>query len=268
MSLESAKNYGYVASIIFCIIPIISFIANIPISASLFQTFGDLITNPNTVNTAIFSTFTYLFIIGIGVIVTGLLALILFLIAQYRLSKYYKEPTIFRNILYSILLTIGYVIIVIIAAVIFVVTTATTVITTDINSTSTILASFIAVIAVFAVLTIIWVIIHALLWYRAFSKLSEKSGIDAFKTAGILYVIGMFIPFIGSIAWFFAAKGYKQIQPQQPPTNNNYNTSTYTPQSPTFDRIFCSQCGTENLSNATYCKHCGQTIQTTQKLTN
>ncbi|MCL2642691.1 MAG: DUF996 domain-containing protein [Candidatus Bathyarchaeota archaeon] len=270
MSLESAKNYGYIASIIFCIMPIISFIANIAVFASFFQTFGELMANPNSVNTDIFSTFTYLGVIAsIGFIVgiASFLALILFLIAQYRLSKYYKEPAIFRNILYSILLTIGYIIGVIVASVILFLITAVTVITPEIitdGSISTMLAPIIIAIALFVVLTIIYAIIYALLWYRAFNKLSEKSGIDTFKTAGLLYVISMFIPFIGCIAWLFAAKGYKQLKPQQPPTNNNYNTSTYTPQSPTFDQIFCSQCGTENIANSTYCKHCGQPIQTTQ----
>jgi uncharacterized membrane protein len=268
MSLESAKNYGYIASIIFCIIPIISFITNIAVFAAFFSSFGDLIANPNAVNTdIIFSTFTYLGVIaGIGaiILITGLFALILFLIAQYRLSKYYNEPAIFRNILYSILLTIGYVIIAIIAAAILFLITATTVITTEIapGADTVMLTPLIGTAVLVVVLSIIYVIIYALLWYRAFNKLGEKSGIDAFKTAGLLYVIGMFIPFVSLIAWIFAAKGYKQLKPQQLPTDSNYNT--YTPQSPTVNRIFCSQCGTENLVNDTYCKHCGQTIQTTQ----
>jgi uncharacterized membrane protein YfhO len=120
--------------------------------------------------------------------------------------------------------------------------------------------SIIGAIALFAILTIIFVIIYVLLWYRAFNKLGEKSGVDAFKTAGLLYALGTFIPLLSCIAWIFAAKGYKQLKQQQPPQNNtnNYNTTT------TDNEIFCSQCGTKNLTNTTYCKQCGQPLHTTQ----
>jgi len=261
MSLESAKNYGYIASIIFCIIPIISYTLSASIYAQLFRTITNLITNPNMVtDSSKFTTFNTLEIILIAGLITIALsftALILFLIAQYKLSKYYNEPAIFRNIIYSILLTISYTIAIIITTVLILLATFTTIDTTGNTITFT---PFIIAITVFTVLTIAFIILYALLWYRAFNKLGEKSGINTFKTVGLLFVIGMFIPIVSFIAWVFAAKGYKQLKPQQPP-NNNYNTQTYNP-TPTFDRIFCSQCGTENHTNAIYCKHCGQTIQT------
>jgi uncharacterized membrane protein len=272
MSLESAKKYGYIASIIFCIIPIIGWITNAVIYASFFQNIGDLITNPDTASSFPFAGFQYLEVLAnivLIIIVLSLGALILFLIAQYRLSKYYNEPAIFRNILYSILLTIGFVIIMAISITIIAITAVASAVVTSITPTDLIgsYAPFITVIAIVVILSVIYAVLYALLWYRSFNKLGEKSGINVFKTAGLLFALGTFIPFISFIAWILAAKGYKQLQPQQPPTDSSYNTSTYTPQSPTFDRIFCSQCGTENLTNSTYCKHCGQAIQTTQTST-
>lgn len=274
MSLESAKSYGYRASIIFCIIPIISIIANIGIYAQLFKTLGaQIANNPNAtidpISPAIANSLVVLTsIIGLITGVLGLTALVLFLIAHYRLSKYYKEPAIFRNIIYSIILTIGYVIAAIIAVVGIVLITALTTFSTEFipdigTATSAVYAPLSIILVVFVIITILFVIFNLLLWYRAFNKLGDKSGVDAFKTAGLLYVIGTFIPFVSCIAWIYAAKGYKQLQIQQPP-NNEYYTPTYTPTSPVFNGIFCSQCGTENLSNDLYCKQCGHPLQTTQ----
>jgi heme/copper-type cytochrome/quinol oxidase subunit 2 len=132
------------------------------------------------------------------------------------------------------------------------------------QSFTQLLSGIIVLYAVTIIITLICGIINGFLWYQAFDKLGEKSGIDKFKTAGLLYLIGIFVPIIVTwIAWIFAAKGYKQLKPQQPHANNDYNTSNYT-SPPVFDKIFCSQCGTENFANDVYCKHCGQPIQITQ----
>ncbi|MCL2257506.1 MAG: DUF973 family protein [Nitrososphaerota archaeon] len=262
MTLESAKSYGYIASIIFCVMPIISYISSIVMSVQLFQIFTNILSNPNAeTNSSLLAALTSSSIaVGVGLITVlalSLIALILFLIAQYKLSKYYNEPSIFRNFIYIILFAICYSVIVVIVVAIFFIATITT-------ASVTAVTSVIIAIVVLVVLTIIFIILEALLWYRAFKKLSEKSGVDAFKTAGLLYVIGMFISIVTCIAWYFAAKGYKQLKPQQTPNNDCYTTPTYNPSAtPTLDRIFCSQCGAENLSSAIYCKHCGQPIQTT-----
>ena len=134
MSLESAKNYGYIASIIFCIIPIISFTLSASIYAQLFRTITNLITNPNMVTDpskfTTFNTLEIILIAGLITIALSFTALILFLIAQYKLSKYYNEPAIFRNIIYSILLTISYTIAIIITTVLILLATFTTIDTT------------------------------------------------------------------------------------------------------------------------------------------
>jgi uncharacterized membrane protein len=62
-------------------------------------------------------------------------------------------------------------------------------------------------------------IVNAVLYMRAFNKLAEKSGIDNFKTAGLLYSIGVLLTFvlIGWIlvwrAWIFAATGFHKLKP-------------------------------------------------------
>jgi len=165
MSLESAKNYGYIASIIFCIMPIISFISNAFVFAQLFQTISNLIANPNVAtDPSMLTAFnTVGGIAGVGLIVGALsfIALILFLIAQYKLSKYYNEPAIFRNILRSILLIIGYVIVVTIVMVLVFLTTFATIDIT--GATATVFAPIVVAIAVFIVLTIVFIILYALI---------------------------------------------------------------------------------------------------------
>jgi uncharacterized membrane protein len=201
-------------------------------------------------------------IASVYILIAGLIALILFILAMYRLSKYYKEPVIFKNILYSIILTISYAIIISIVSIVFFVSVLTNssinTITGDTASISTFASGFIAILAT----AVIFGVLNAFLWWRAFTKLGEKSGVDTFKTVGLLYLLGL-VPFIGNIlifvAWLFAAKGFKQLQPQPTPITPNYTTPTTLA---SFDKIYCSYCGTENDATITYCKHCGNPTQT------
>ena len=55
-------------------------------------------------------------------------------------------------------------------------------------------------------------IVNGVLYMRAFNKLKEKSGVDNFGTAGLLYLIGVFIPLITWIAWIFAAMGFNKLK--------------------------------------------------------
>jgi len=269
MSLESAKKYGFISSIINIILPImVIFMVLGVIYLMIYQVI-------NTVNPS------GPFVLGIGLIagivvamVAGIFALILFFLSMYRLSKYYREPAIFRNVLYGFLIsTIGSIIIYAI-----VMTLILTTITSD--SGTLINADFMNFLAQFMIsyiiifsATLIFAIINGFLYWKAFTKLGEKSGIETFNTVGILFLVGSIIPGAGQIilwiAWIFAAKSYKQIQPQIIPNLNATDTTNHTPQTtqtsppPNFDKNYCTYCGTENI-NAIYCKHCGNPIQTTQ----
>ena len=55
-------------------------------------------------------------------------------------------------------------------------------------------------------------IVNGVLYMRSFNKLKEKSGVDNFGTAGLLYLIGVFIPIIAWIAWIFAAMGFNKLK--------------------------------------------------------
>jgi len=266
MSLETGKKYGYIASVINSILPILSIIMVIFMFTQLFQSIGYMLDNPGASNVPpTFGALNTAILTPLSTVagVLGLVALILIFIAHYELSKYYNEPAIFKKLVYSIILTIAYVVIAIVVAVIFVIALVGTAVTTnlvpDMGTTMSTPIMLVGVL-VFVVMTVIFVILYGLLWYRAFNKLGEKSGINNFKTAGLFFLIGSFIPFLSWVAWILAAQGYKQLKPQQP-LNNNNDTQTYTQQpSQTFANIYCSQCGTENPTNSIYCKNCGQTI--------
>ena len=103
-------------------------------------------------------------------------------------------------------------------------------------------------------------IVNGVLYMRAFNKLKEKSGVDNFGTAGLLILIGVFIPIIAWIAWIFAAMGFKKLKaapaaspyvpyPVQPPLSTQMQTKR------------CPNCGTENRSDALYCSNCGKPLQ-------
>jgi uncharacterized membrane protein len=263
MSFEVAKKYGYRASVMNVILPIAAIIILLGATAALFY---QIFANPAVASTSV--TFLVGFIIGFSIIImiAGISALILFILSMHKLANYYKEPKIFKNILYGFLSSVisGITISVVstLMTTIFATSTAENIIIDPYtgNGFSAIAQLFGQIIAVYAVIIIISLIcgiIHAILWYQAFDLLGEKSGIEKFKTVGLLYLIGMFVPIVSWIAWIYAAKAYKQLQPQ--PT---------TTQQPNFNKIYCNQCGTENLTNTTYCNNCNQPLHTTQTNTN
>jgi len=261
MSLESAKKYGYISSIINVILPIVSIFILI---GTLYLIFSSIVAN----STEFMAGPGLIAGLLIAVAATGVIALILFFLSMYRLSNYYKEPAIFRNVLYGFLLTIigG-----IISAVIILGFTST--ITTELLDTTTtgnfmaVVSQFIIVYAATLIVSMIFTIINGVFYWKAFTVLGEKSGVGNFKTTGLLYLIGSVTSIIGVgsiviwIAWIFATQSYKQLQPQPNPVFS-YNTDTAT-QQPYFGKIYCSACGTENISNTCYCKHCGKLLQTT-----
>ena len=270
MSFESAKKHGYRASVLNVILPAAAIIMSI---ASLVALFYQIATNPQNTEPI---TFLSGFIIGFSIVIAiaGIAALILFMLSMHRLSNYYKEPTIFKNILYAFLLSIigG------ITSSIITIFMTTSLSTSIINNATpeylgdTLLTTLMSIITVYTLvlsIALIFAIISGFLYYRAFNKLGEKSGIEKFKTAGLLYLIGSVLLIMGAgsiitwIAWIFAAQGYKQLKPQPTFNPENNPTTTTTPQ-PNTNKIYCSYCGTENNTNINYCHQCGQPLHTTQ----
>lgn len=106
----------------------------------------------------------------------------------------------------------------------------------------------------------VFAIVNGLLYMRAFNKLGEKSGVDNFGTAGLLYLIGAIIPLVGWIAWIFAAIGFHKLKPV-PATAPTVSYQTQPPLSSTAQTKRCPNCGTENSADALYCSSCGKTLQ-------
>jgi len=265
VSLESAKKYGFIASMIQIIIPILTLAL---LGIFYYQLFYQIISGQS------FSTFgTSIIITGVSIVtgIVGIVGFILFLLSMHKLSNIYSEPKIFRNIIYGFLISIIAGIIISILAVIIIVPMSSSVTTLPYPDTAaTVVMSVIGVLAVLIGGIVIISIINGFFYWKAFTKLGEKSGVDAFKTTGILYLIGSILQIVGIgsiicwIAWIFAADGYRKLQPQ--PTTIDTTSYTSASASGISGKIFCSYCGIENdaYDNSNYCKHCGKTLHTNQ----
>jgi uncharacterized membrane protein len=258
MSFESGKKYGYIASMINVILPVIVIILYLFLFISQL---GSLSTS--RVGASMFPAGLSL-VMSASITVIGLISFILFMLSMYNLSKYYSEPVIFRNILYAFVLNIIVSIIAWITVAVYISSLISQIpqgaLTT---STTSSIASLIIAFLIFLVIALAFLIITAVLYWRAFNKLGEKSSIENFKTAGLLYLIGSVLCIIAVgiiliwIAWIYAAKAYKQLNPQPyaaPPTNFN------APQTGT-SKSYCSYCGTQNDADAAFCKNCGKALR-------
>jgi uncharacterized membrane protein len=203
--------------------------------------------------------------ISIGAAVASIIAFVLFFITMHRLSKHYKEPAIFRNILYSLILNIIMCIVIGVMIAAFIPLVGTQFVLDSITDATIMQTALLAIMLFIAAtcIAIFTVIISGVLHWRAFTKLGEKSGVDSFKTAGLLFMLGSILQIIGIgailcwISWIYAAKGFKQIQPINNSVNYTANNS---------NKIYCSHCGIENNTdnNTNYCSHCGKTLYTNQ----
>jgi uncharacterized membrane protein len=253
VSLESGKKYGFTASIINVIMPVVAVVLVLGMISYLL-----------TARPTGWSPFLTGVFAGTSVVIlaAGIIGLILFFLAMYHLAQYYNEPTIFRYPIYGFIVTIiGAVIAGIIEFGYIAIIVTQIPQTPTASNVAPIMAQFmILFLAVFAV-AFVCGIINAILYWRGFNRLGEKSGEDAFKTAGLLYLIGTLLMIIAVgviivwIAWIYAAKGYRQLQPKPAPI-----TSTYPPAPPSSGKIYCGYCGTENSQNDIYCKHCGKPL--------
>jgi uncharacterized membrane protein len=256
VSLEVGRKYGYYASIINVVLPIIGAIGFVAVIISVIAASASSYAN-GAVGTSIFTFGVGVVALIVGVVVLAIIGFILFMVAMHNLSNYYKEPVIFKNVLYAFILTIiEYVAAFLIyIAVVF---TAFRTIDTTPNPSS---VSPQPVLLVYVVFIVVWVgfgLINGVLYMRAFNKLKERSGVDNFGTAGILYLIGVIVPIIGWIAWIFAAMGFNKLTAA--PTNPQY--APYAPQPPpmsyTMQTKRCPNCGAENTPDALYCQNCGK----------
>jgi len=256
MSLETGRKLGLTASLITIIVPIVMVALYSVLIFSLISTFQNLFISGGSTPIPSGSPFLSSGIISIAFIALGFISfigLILFIIAMHQLSQYYNEPIIFRNIIYSIVISIvGAVVLVAILFAVIASTLMNTVVSTPTAASSFVWAFIIALIVVIAVAIAIGVV-SALLYKRAFNKLAEKSGVHSFDTAGLLILIGVFIPIVSWVGWIFATSGFNALKPK--PYSPMPTAPTITTQIK-----FCLNCGMANNVNAAYCKNCGKQL--------
>lgn len=260
MPLESGRKLGLISSLLTVFLPVVGVIAAVIFVLSLFASlpFG---TGTFTPSPFLFSAGLITLLIALGV--TGIIAYILFIVAMYQLSHYYNESGIFKNILYAVILNIVGLIVVFGLVFAFILSSIGSIAQTNTPSTITplvtqIIFSYVAIIGV----AVVFGIVSAILYMRAFNKLADKSGVDSFRTAGLLYLIGALLTIVGIggliswISWIFAAMGFHKLKPSATPT------VSYQTQLPlnTVQTKRCPYCGTENSADALYCRSCGKTL--------
>ena len=153
-----------------------------------------------------------LLVIGSFVPFLGIVGLILLLIGMNDLAEYYKDKSIFQNVLYGVIFgIIG------IAAVGLGVLSVFTG------------AGLVVGVILGLVVAFIFYIIMAVYFRRAFDSLANKTGEEKFKTAGLLLFIGAILTIIAIglilifVAWilitvaFFSLKTAAEPPPPPPP---------------------------------------------------
>ncbi len=264
MSLESGKNLGFIASIINIVVPVVMGVVLIAFYAVLFsQLFASIQTGITT--TPFFAGTVFFAVIGI-VIAAGVLALVgyvLFLVAMHRLSQYYSERSVFSNLIRALVIQIvtAVVIAVLVFALLFI-SYSSIIAGSTTTSPPTGVLSLLGVYAVAGIVGFVVSIYCALLYKRSFDRLAEKSGVDNFRTTGLLYLIGTILNIAGVgsiivwIGWIFAAMGYRKLQPLP------VAPAPFVPPYQTGPAVAkrCSACGVENSSDALYCRNCGRLL--------
>ncbi|MDH5461091.1 MAG: DUF996 domain-containing protein [Candidatus Bathyarchaeota archaeon] len=197
---------------------------------------------------AIGSVFPFLSLVGI----------ILVLVAMRRLADYYEEQGIFDNALWGFIFGIIGIVGAIIVFILLIFTGAIWSVTTGFPFASS------AVIGGIIVAIIVWFVfslLQAIYYRRAFTILSEKSEEKMFDSAGLLLLIGAILTIIligalvSLVAWILVAVGFFSIKTLPTPL-----PPLAVPQAPTAptEKIYCQYCGTENKSDAVFCKKCGK----------
>ncbi len=261
MSLETGKKLGFTASVIYLITPIIIGAAYIGFFLILLGSITSAF-NGSTFTGAVGNTFFSVIgftgvIIAMGVL--SLIALVLFLVSMYTLAQYYSEPGIFKNALYSVIVGIVGSVTGVVALLAFLVPATVTTSSYSsqyppVSSVSLLMVVLLAMVVVFFVVGIV----SAVLMRRAFTKLADKSGVDHFRTAGLLYLIGIIIPFVAYIGWIFAALGYRKLAPPQQ-TVGGYAATPHVASSMGPVKQ-CLHCGAENSVDARFCRVCGSPL--------
>ncbi len=184
----------------------------------------------------------------------------MFMYAMYSVSKYYNEPAIFKNVLYAFIVsTISGVVFVALEFTVFISAFSGIFPTNTSSPAAPVFTQVIFTYAAVIVVALAFGVVNGLLYMRAFNKLKETTGVDNFGTAGLLYLIGVFIPFIIWVAWIFAAMGFNKLK-SLPVTPQIGSYFTQQPLSSAMLAKRCPNCGTENRNDSIFCSNCGKPL--------
>ena len=159
----------------------------------------------------------------------SLVGIILVLVAMRGLADYYKESSLFKNALYGFIFGI----IGVVAAIVLFVLYFFSLFATSTTSNGTVPVAFftalngVGLLILILVVVLIFFVIQALFYRRAFNILSDKSGEKMFRTAGVLVFVGaiLTIVLVGFvllfIGWILATVAFFSIKtptaPQERP---------------------------------------------------
>ena len=242
---------GLIASITAVVLPIVALVG---LATFVFSIIASLASGFGTT----FPASTFSFSIGLGVyllvlIILAFLEFIAFVLSMYKLSHYYNEPAIFRNLVYAILVALVSITVTAILEGVFIFASFAQLPNPSQNAPVFSGFIYLGIIAVSIGLSIV----SGFFVMRTFNKLKDKSGIDSFGTAGLLYIVGTVVPIVGWIAWIFASIGFNKLKPTTAQSNFYQTQYSATP----AQTKSCPNCGTENLPDANYCGLCGKPIQ-------
>jgi len=211
----------------------------------------------------IFANITGVVLIPLYAVVfsAGLSSIILFTVAMRRLAMHYREPSIFNNALYAVLANVvGTAVAVFIEILILSFVTHNFTSSTSVSN-ATFLGVMISFFMIFAVI-FVFSVVGSVFYNRAFSSLAEKSGINSFKEAGTLILIGtaLTIVFVGGVVvwvgWIFAAMSFSKLTATSAPAYPA--VAPYGPSTSTLPKRYCPYCGTPNDFDSKFCKNCGK----------
>ena len=278
MSLESGRKLGLAASIIAVVTPVVAVAAVVFFIWSLIANLFSNLIGPNTSSSTL-SALTWVIIVFIIILlIISVAGSTLFVVAMRRLAQYYNDPGIFKNALHGFLINIIGIVTSITIYTALTISSLTNISNSNPQTTVAytpiptvpplMVTSFFTVYLVLAAVFFVLSIVSAVLYMRAFNKLGEKSGVDNFRTAGLLYLLGGALAIVGIgvllswIAWILAAMGFHSLKPKTTETaTSSYSTNQLTPNPSAIQRRYCTYCGADNNIDALYCRSCGKQLQ-------
>ena len=182
------------------------------------------------------------FLVSGFTLLAGLVGLILVLIAVKGLSDHYKEPSIFNNSLYGVILSIVGVVVFVAALFVTALSFFTNVLGIELSAAlsdptafsnidwteAMILDNLMAHVAALVgslLILFIFVVVAAIFYRKSLTTLAEKTGVGLFGTAGLLLLIGAVLTIIAIgflliwIALILLTAAFFKIraEPTQPP---------------------------------------------------